>query len=171
MFPQRRVNTHLKFDEDLPCTKAYTNQHGELHLRTRVRVLAGAIQVGDVFTTQTMLWNQGCLILRDGIVCGKSIISPRPSYINEITLLHALQTVREWLRKGEESRKQQITVEAGDPATTYYVQKWMQQDYAALNSAVTSDLMQTISQLDDMNQVDLAISPLNLPEGSEGEQP
>ena len=107
-----------------------------------------------------------------GVIHGCVDGNDLPAYLQEVTLLHALRFLREWVvdTKQDQTLLQHTTLRAGSALAHYQISKWMKGEGCALTSPAASGSLDEITTLPQRLTVDIAYLPFFMPDSFEEER-
>ena len=117
MLPPNEQLAHFFADREPPATDLYVQKGGKQVLSKRVNITSGVARVDGLLATIATVAVDGRPRFSSGVIHGCVDGSELPAYLQEVTLLHALRFLREWMvdTKQDQTLLQHITLRAGRP--------------------------------------------------------
>ena len=93
-----------------------------------------------------------------------------PTYIGEVSILHALRILKEWMGTIDQKLLQNINLHAGAAGACRQIESWMGGKICSLESPAASGIIQELQDLPNWNGVNIALNPFYLPDELEAEE-
>ena len=145
--PPREFQAHFFADREHVPADRYAIKDGKQILMRQVTVTAGAVRADDIYSTIVTLNGNGKDAFTSGYVHGRETQETTPVYIQEVVVLHALRSLRDWITTTDQMLVQNIIIFAGPSLVHYHIKKWMQGGVCQLESAAASGITQEVLDL------------------------
>ena len=128
-------------------------------------VYAGAAMLGNIGATACVIFLDTNIVHRGLHIHGTVIMTEQPVYLDEVTILHALRTLRYWLQTTDsvQTNMRSMTIYAGSFKAVVALQDWFAGGTLKLKSAAASPLISDISDIEQWLQARLNLKPFDLP--------
>ena len=105
-----------------------------------------------MYATMTIVQDGPVIRHCRGRVLGRSIVATLPDYARDVVVLHALQSLRCWIRTEDQRTLHHVDMRAGGPALAYALQRWLDQGVCSLESAAASELLEQLESWGSHNK-------------------
>ena len=97
MLPPNEQMAHFFTDREPHVADLYVQKEGKQVLTKRVNISSGVVRVDDLLATIATIAVDGRPRFTSGVIHGCVDGSELPAYLQEVTLLHALRFLGEWM--------------------------------------------------------------------------
>ena len=116
---------HLFTDRTFAPIERFVAHKGTRVQTSLVKVLSEIVRADTVLATLVTILANAQVILSSGYVHGNSTEEYMPSYLFEVSILHALLVLREWAATVDQTLLQNSNILAGDARTCYRIRARM----------------------------------------------
>ena len=103
---------------------------------------------------------------RNLFIHGRALTQERPEYLDEVTVVHAMRTLKEWWSAKESVRHQHngITLRAGSYKVVEAIRKWFAEGQLELKAVAAVLLLRDLNQLETWLDRPITLLPFDLPD-------
>ena len=167
MIPPDEQAAHLQMFRTYSATERMV-EYGEQKVPTSlIEIIAGVVRVDDIIATVVAILTKGRILTGNGVTHGQTFTEYLPEYAQEVSILHAIRTFKEWMHSIEPKLLQKVNIRAGTGTICYQLEKWMKGGKCTLCTAATAGLMEEIQRLPEWLSVETSLSPFYLPDPTE----
>ena len=117
---------HITIFRTYSATERIVEYEGHRVPTSLIEVIAGVVRVDDIIATVVTTMANGRILKGNGVIRGKATVDYLPEYAQEVSILHALRTYKDWMRKMEQRLIQKVNIRAGTGLICYQLEKWME---------------------------------------------
>ena len=121
LVPPDEFEAHLFLDRTYTKVDRTVEFQGNAVSTSLIEVLAGVVRVDKVVAAIAIIAANGRVLKCRGFVHGQIITEHLPVVAHEVSVQHALQALREWMRGMDHCLKQNINIQAGDASTRHQI--------------------------------------------------
>ena len=116
MIPPDEFAAHLSIFRTYVATERMVEHAGNRVPTSLIGIVSGVVRVDGIVATLVVIMANGRVLQGDGVIHGQATTENLPEYAQEVSVLHALRTLRNWMRSMEQKLLQKANIRAGTAA-------------------------------------------------------